>query len=461
VSLRQGREVSVLIAERLPATLELALVAALIATLVGIPLGVCAALRRRHWDAKLTMAASLPGVSPPTFLIGIVLIEIFSVVLGWFPSFGRGATVQIGGWSTGLLTLDGWRHLALPAVTLAVYQLMLVMRLVRAEMLEALRSDYVKSARACGLPDRFVNFGHALRNTLVPVLTISGLQLGGLIAFSVITETVFAWPGMGGLFIQAVQFPDVPVMAAHLCLIALMFVVINLVVDLLYVAVDPRRGARRTTYPLGTGDQGRDILSAAPARQANRRDLPGSAGLAQAAPHRGPATRRDLARAPAAGCIAVARADDRPVAPDRHPGAGDPAAQYPHELSGGMTQARGAPVMLITHDMGVIAETCDRVAVMYAGRIVEIGPVDEVIHHPAHPYTVGLMASGPSLRDGGLRLAQIQGSLPRLDAIPSVCAVHPRCRKASSRCSDERPELALVQRTRAACWWSIVGSAGA
>ena len=240
LSLRQGREVSVLIAERLPATLELALVAALIAMAAGIPLGVYTALRRRHWDAKATMALSLLGVSLPTFLIGIVLIEIFSVLLGWFPSFGRGTTVQVGAWSTGLLTADGWRHIALPALTLAVYQLTLVMRLVRAEMLEALRSDYVKFARARGLPERVVNFGHALRNTLVPVLTITGLQLGGLIAFSIITETVFAWPGMGSLFIQAVQFPDVPVMAAYLCLVALVFVVINLAVDLLYAVVDPR-----------------------------------------------------------------------------------------------------------------------------------------------------------------------------------------------------------------------------
>jgi len=247
LSLRQGREVSALIAERLPATLELAIVAALIATALGIPLGVYTALRRRHWDAKLTMAASLLGVSLPTFLIGIVLIEVFSVLLGWFPSYGRGTTVQLGAWSTGLLTADGWRHIALPAFTLAVYQLTLLMRLVRAEMLEALRSDYVKFARARGLPDRVVHFGHALRNTLVPVLTISGLQLGGLIAFSIITETVFSWPGMGSLFIQAVQFPDVPVMAAYLCLIALVFVTINLAVDLLYAVVDPRLRVHRAS----------------------------------------------------------------------------------------------------------------------------------------------------------------------------------------------------------------------
>ena len=240
VSLRQGREVSTLIAERLPATLELAGVAATIAMVLGVPLGVLAALRRRHWDARLAMAVSLLGVSLPTFLIGIALIEVFSVLLGWLPGFGRGSTVQLGAWTTGLLTADGWRHIALPALTLAVYQLALVMRLVRAEMLEALRSDYVKFARARGLPDRVVNFGHALRNTLVPVLTVSGLQLGGLIAFSVITETVFAWPGMGSLFIQAVQFPDVPVMAAWLCLVALVFVAINLAVDLLYAVIDPR-----------------------------------------------------------------------------------------------------------------------------------------------------------------------------------------------------------------------------
>jgi peptide/nickel transport system permease protein len=240
LSLRQGREVSVLIAERLPATVELALVAALISLAVGIPLGVYAALRRGRWDATLTMAVSLLGVSLPTFLIGILLIELFSVLLGWLPSYGRGTTVQIGAWSTGLLTADGWRHIALPAFTLALYQLALLMRLVRAEMLEALQSDYVKFARARGLPDRAIHFRHALRNTLVPVLTISGLQLGSLIAFSVITETVFSWPGMGSLFIQAVQFPDVPVMAAYLCLIALVFVTINLGVDVLYAVVDPR-----------------------------------------------------------------------------------------------------------------------------------------------------------------------------------------------------------------------------
>jgi peptide/nickel transport system permease protein len=240
LSLRQGRKVSSLIVERLPATLELAFVAAVLALLVGIPMGVVAALRRTSWFAQLLMAFSLVGVSLPTFLIGILLILVFAVVLNWLPSFGRGEVVSLGGWTTGLLTLDGWRHLVLPAVTLSIFQLALIMRLVRAEMLEVLRTDYIKFALARGLSERTVYFGHALKNTLVPVMTITGLQLGGLIAFAIITETVFQWPGMGLLFIQAVQFADIPVMAAYLCLISLIFVTINLVVDLLYFAVDPR-----------------------------------------------------------------------------------------------------------------------------------------------------------------------------------------------------------------------------
>jgi len=240
LSLRQGTKVSQLIAERFPATLELALVAAALALLLGVPMGVYAALKRGSFLSQVFMTVSLLGVSLPTFLIGILLILVFAVVLGWFPSFGRGEVTHIGGWTTGLLTLKGWHHITLPAVTLAIFQLTLIMRLVRAEMLEVLRTDYIKFARARGLTDRAVHFGHALKNTLVPVLTITGLQLGGLIAFAIITETVFQWPGMGLLFIQAVTFADIPVMAAYLCLIALIFVVINLLVDLLYFAVDPR-----------------------------------------------------------------------------------------------------------------------------------------------------------------------------------------------------------------------------
>ncbi|MCE2970117.1 MAG: ABC transporter permease [Burkholderiales bacterium] len=246
LSLRQGRAVSTLIAERLPATLELAVAAAFIAIAVGIPAGVYTALRRNSWLSQLLLAGSLIGVSLPTFLIGILLILVFAVQLGWLPSYGRGEVVQIGWWSTGLLTAAGWKHLILPAITLSLFQLTLILRLVRAEMLEVLRTDYIKFARARGLTDRAVHFGHALKNTLVPVITITGLQLGGIIAFAIVTETVFQWPGMGLLFIQSVQFADIPVMAAYLCLIALIFVAINLAVDLLYFAVDPRLRIERS-----------------------------------------------------------------------------------------------------------------------------------------------------------------------------------------------------------------------
>lgn len=247
LSYRQGRKVSTLIQERLPATLELSLAAAALALAVGIPMGVYTALRRKGFLANVFLAVSLIGVSLPTFLIGILLILVFAVLLGWLPSFGRGDTVDIGGWSTGLLTRDGWSHLVLPSITLALFQMTLIMRLVRSEMLEVLRTDYIKFARARGLPDRAVYFGHALKNTLVPVITITGLQLGALIAFAIITETVFQWPGMGLLFIQSVQVADIPIMAAYLCLIALIFVTINLIVDLLYFVVDPRLRVERST----------------------------------------------------------------------------------------------------------------------------------------------------------------------------------------------------------------------
>ncbi|MFO0101000.1 MAG: ABC transporter permease [Betaproteobacteria bacterium] len=240
ISLRQGREVSTLIQERLPATLELSLVAATLAIVIGIPMGVYTALRRNSWFSQFLLAVSLLGVSLPTFLIGILLILVFAVNLGWLPSYGRGDVVALGWWTTGFLTAKGWQHLILPSITLALFQLTLIMRLVRSEMLEVLRTDAIKFARARGLTNRAVHFGHALKNTLVPVITITGLQLGQIIAFAIVTETVFQWPGMGLLFIQSVQFADIPVMAAYLCLIALVFVLINLVVDLLYFAVDPR-----------------------------------------------------------------------------------------------------------------------------------------------------------------------------------------------------------------------------
>lgn len=245
LSYRLSRPVADLIVERAPATLELALCASVVALAVGLPMGVYTGLYPRSWLSRAFLTLSLIGVSLPTFLIGILLILVFAVWLGWLPSFGRGETVQLGWWSTGFLTASGWKALVLPSVTLGLFQLTLIMRLVRSEMMEVLRSDYIKFARARGLRDRSINFGHALRNTLVPVITIVGLQLGSIIAFSIVTETVFQWPGMGLLFIQSVSSADIPVMAAYLLLISAVFVTINLVVDLLYYAVDPRLRAGR------------------------------------------------------------------------------------------------------------------------------------------------------------------------------------------------------------------------
>jgi peptide/nickel transport system permease protein len=240
LSYRTSEPVGRMILERMPATLELSFCAAMFAMLVGIPMGVYTGLYPRHWSSRLFQAVSLIGISLPTFLIGILLILFFSVILHWLPSFGRGETVQIGWWTTNFLTVKGLEALILPSITLGLFQLTLIMRLVRSEMLEVMRTDYIKFARARGLSNRAINFGHALKNTLVPVITVTGLQLGALIAFALVTETVFAWPGVGQLFIQSVQFSDIPVMAAYLMLIGLLFVLINLTVDLLYFAVDPR-----------------------------------------------------------------------------------------------------------------------------------------------------------------------------------------------------------------------------
>ena len=240
ISYQQRRPVSELISERLPATLELSLIAAILALAVGVPLGVYTGLRRDGVLSHIFLSASLVGISIPPFLVGILLILLFGVILRWLPTFGRGDVVDLGWWTTGLLTVSGAKALIMPAITLALFQLTLIMRLVRSEMLEVLRTDYIKFARARGLANRAVNFGHALKNTLVPVITITGLQLGSIIAFAIITESVFQWPGMGLLFIQAINEVDIPVMAAYLCMIALFFVVINLIVDSLYYAVDPR-----------------------------------------------------------------------------------------------------------------------------------------------------------------------------------------------------------------------------
>ena len=240
ISYRLGRPVNELFIERLPATLELSLIAALFSLVVGIPMGVYTGLYPDRILSKVFQAVSLIGISLPTFLIGILLILFFGVLLGWLPTFGRGEVVQLGWWSTGLLTTSGLKALIMPAFTLGMFQLTLIMRLVRSEMMEVLRTDYIKFARARGLTNRAVNFGHALKNTLVPVITITGLQVGSIIAFAIITETVFQWPGMGLLFLQSIEFADIPVMSTYLILIAFFFVIINLIVDLLYHVVDPR-----------------------------------------------------------------------------------------------------------------------------------------------------------------------------------------------------------------------------
>ena len=239
-SYRLRQPVSALIAERFPATFELSMVSALMALIIGIPMGVYTALNRRSWLSRGFMTLSLVGISLPTFLIGILLILLFGVILRWLPTFGRGEVVHIGWWSTGFLTKSGLESLIMPAITLAIFQMTLIVRLVRAEMLEVLRTDYVKFAKARGLKARTINYKIGLKNTLVPVMTIIGLQIGSIIAFAIITESVFQWPGMGLLFIQAISEVDIPIMAAYLLLIAFIFVVINLTVDILYFVVDPR-----------------------------------------------------------------------------------------------------------------------------------------------------------------------------------------------------------------------------
>ena len=240
ISYRFRQPVTEVIASRVPATVELSLAAALFAVVGGIGLGVYTAMRRQSLVSRTIMGVSLVGVSLPTFLIGIGLIYLFSVELKWLPAFGRGTLVDVGGWQTGLLTVSGLSALVLPAITLGFFKLTLIMRLVRTEMLDVLRSDYIRFARARGLRNATLYGRHALRNTLIPVITIIGLQLGSLIAFAIVTETVFQWPGLGLLFITSIQGVDVPVIAAYLLMIGLLYVGINLVVDLLYAWADPR-----------------------------------------------------------------------------------------------------------------------------------------------------------------------------------------------------------------------------
>jgi peptide/nickel transport system permease protein len=239
-SFRTRQPVAEMIANRIPATLELGIVALIISLLVGIPAGVYTALRPRGVITQTILMTTLVGISVPTFVIGIILIFLFGVQLGWLPTFGRGGTVNIGFWESSFFSLDGWKSLILPALTLGVYQLTLTMRLVRAQMMDVMRSDYIRFATARGVPMRQLYFRHALANTMVPVITIIGLQFGGVIAFSIVTESVFQWPGMGLLFLESIRFVDIPVMGVYLVVIAFFFVVVNLLVDLLYVAIDPR-----------------------------------------------------------------------------------------------------------------------------------------------------------------------------------------------------------------------------
>ncbi len=240
ISYATARPVEEVIVERLPATIELAAVAVLFSLAIGIPLGVYTALNRDRWLARFVMTVSIVGVSLPTFVVGILLIFLFAVGLGWLPSFGRGEVVKLGWWSTGLLTVSGLKALIMPALSLAIAQSALVARLVRAEMIEVLRADFIKFARARGLRNRAVHFHHALRNTMIPIVTVTGIQLGFLFAFSIVAEAVFQWPGMGLLFLQSLGKTDVPVMSAFLILVAFFFVIINLAVDLLYMVIDPR-----------------------------------------------------------------------------------------------------------------------------------------------------------------------------------------------------------------------------
>ncbi|MCY4051422.1 MAG: ABC transporter permease [Gammaproteobacteria bacterium] len=248
ISFRQGRPVVDIFMERLPATLELAFVSAAFAFVFGVVFGIYTSIRRKGVITNVILTGSLIGVSLPTFLIGILLIYVFAVELGWLPSFGRGDVIQIGWWSTGFLTESGLKALILPSLTLGLYQMTLIMRLVRSEMSEVLKQDYIRFARARGLSDRAIYFRHAVKNTLIPVITITGLQLGSIIAFAIITETVFQWPGVGLLFIDSVQFVDIPVMAAYLMMISVMFVVINFIVDMLYLAIDPRLRDGKTSF---------------------------------------------------------------------------------------------------------------------------------------------------------------------------------------------------------------------
>ncbi|MBO6919616.1 MAG: ABC transporter permease [Rhizobiaceae bacterium] len=239
-SYRTRQPIGEMLLERAPATIELGIVSLLISLIVGIPAGIYTALRNDGFLSQTILITTLIGISIPTFVIGIFLIYLFGVQLGWLPTFGRGEVTEIGWWKSSFFSLKGLEALILPAITLGIYQLTLTMRLVRSEMQDVLNTDFIKFAVARGINYRSIHYHHALRNSMVPVITIIGLQFGGVIAFSIVTESVFQWPGMGLLFLESIRYVDIPVMAVYLVIIALVFVVINLIVDMLYFAIDPR-----------------------------------------------------------------------------------------------------------------------------------------------------------------------------------------------------------------------------
>ena len=229
-----------LILDRMPATLELALVALVLAIVIGLPLGIFAGLKPDHPAARGIMAGSILGFSLPTFWVGLMLIMFFSVMLGWLPATGRGPTTTVLGIETSLLTLKGWQHIALPALNLALLKISLVIRLARSGTREASLQDYVKFARAKGLSPRRIVGVHILKNIMIPIVTVLGLEFGSLVAFSVVTETIFAWPGMGKLLLESIQRLDRPLIVSYVMVVVLLFVTINLIVDILYSALDPR-----------------------------------------------------------------------------------------------------------------------------------------------------------------------------------------------------------------------------
>jgi peptide/nickel transport system permease protein len=244
-SYRTQEPVAKLIAERLPATVELAFVSLIFTILVGIPAGIFCGVNPKSPISRGIMLFSIAGITLPNFVVGIALIAVFSVQLAMFPSFGRGEVVDFGFWSTGLLTASGWQAIILPAITLSTFQITFIIRMLRTQLMEVGQSEHIRFARARGVPETTIWFHYAVKNTLLPVITMLGLQLGNIIAFSVVTENVFAWPGLGSLFLQSIQAADIPVIAIYLIFVGAVFMIINLAVELSYPLIDPRTLGRK------------------------------------------------------------------------------------------------------------------------------------------------------------------------------------------------------------------------